>query len=97
MITEEQYLEAKKIVDAWSLQLIQARVKPRYFVDIRGGCGAVRDKWHESYDEDYPGLHSDTLDVVKYKHGYTTNGVWNMKQEDVDDLNQLCERLNNEA
>lgn len=49
MITEEQYLEAKKIVDAWNLQLIQARVKPRYFVDIRGGCGAVRDNRHSYY------------------------------------------------
>jgi hypothetical protein len=73
------------------------RIMPRYFVDIRGGCGAVRDKWHESYDEDYEGLHNDTRDVVEYKHGYTDNGVWNMKQEDIDYLNQLCERLNNEA
>jgi len=97
MITEKQYLEAQKIVDAWNSQLNQSRVMPRYFVDIRGGCGAVRDKWHESYDEDYQGLHSDTLDVVEYKHGYTANGVWNMKQEDIDYLNQLCERLNNEA
>ncbi len=70
---------------------------PRYFVDIRCGCGAVRDKWHESYNEDYPGLHSDTLDVVEYKRGYTDNGVWNMKDEDVKYLNDLCERLNNEA
>ena len=87
MITEKQYLEAQKI----------SCVMPRYFVDIRCGCGAVRDKWHESYDEDYPGLHSDTLDAVEYKNGYIANGVWNMKQEDIDYLNQLCERLNNEA
>ena len=97
MITEKQYLEAQKIVDAWNSQLNQSRVMPRYFVDIRGGCGAVRDKWHESYNEDYPGLHSDTPDVVEYKHGYTANGVWNMKDEDVKYLNDLCERLNNEA
>lgn len=97
MITEKQYLEAQKIVDAWDSQLNQSRVMPRYFVDIRGGCGAVRDKWHESYDEDYQGLHSDTPDVVEYKHGYTANGVWNMKDEDVKYLHDLCERLNNEA
>ena len=66
MITEKQYLEAQKSVDAWNSQLNQSRVMPRYFVDIRGGCGAVRDKWHKSYDEDYPGLHSDTPDVVEY-------------------------------
>lgn len=71
-------------------------VTPRYFVDIRCGCGAVRDKWHESYDEDYQGLHSDTPDVVEYKQGYTDNGVWNIKDEDVKYLNDLCDRLNNQ-
>lgn len=93
----KEHLEAQKIVNAWNSQLNKSRVIPRYFVDIRVGCGAVRDKWHESYNEDYPGLHRDTLDVVEYKHGYRVNGVWNMKDEDVKYLNDLCERLNNEA
>ena len=95
MITAQKYLEAQKIVDAWNSQLNQSRVIPRYFVDIRVGCGAVRDKWHESYDEDYPELHSDTPDVVEYKHGYIDNCVWNMWEKDVKYLNDLCERLNN--
>ena len=99
-LSETVKQEIVKIVNdtyAWNSQLNQSRVMPRYFVDIRGGCGAVRDKWHESYDEDYPGLHGDTPDVVEYKHGYADNGVWNMKDEDVKYLNYLCERLNNEV
>ncbi|MCK9417597.1 helix-turn-helix transcriptional regulator [Candidatus Dojkabacteria bacterium] len=68
--------------------------KHRYFVDIRCGCGAVRDRYHESYNKDYPGLHRDTPDVVEYKHGYTANGIWNMKDDDVTYLNELCNRLN---
>lgn len=36
----------------------------RYFLDIRGGCAAVRDRQHPGYDEDYPGLHRVMLDVV---------------------------------
>ncbi len=96
MISLEEYLKAQKIVDDYNLQLKNSHVIPRYFVDIRGGCGAVRDKWHKSYDEDYHGLHSDTSDVVEYKHGYIANNQWNMTQEDVYYLNNLCERLNNE-
>lgn len=67
---------------------------PRYFVDIRSGCGAVRDRKHENYNERYPGLHHDTSDVVEYKHGFQGKGTWNMLQEDIDYLNNLCNRLN---
>lgn len=96
MITEKQYLEAQKIVDAWNSQLNQSRVMPRYFVDIRGGCGAVRDKWHKSYDEDYPGLHSDTCDVVEYRHGFQNSekGCWEMRDEDIKFLTDYCASLN---
>jgi hypothetical protein len=62
---------------------------PRYFLDIRGGCAAVRDRWHEDYDEDYPGLHSDTPDVVKYIHGFVDSSGWNMKQSDIDSLKEI--------
>ena len=67
---------------------------PRYFVDIRSGCGAVRDRKHENYNERHPGLHHDTSDVVEYKHGFQGKGPWNMLQEDIDYLNNLCNRLN---
>jgi hypothetical protein len=85
--------EAGAVIDLY-VDDIEPYTPPRYFVDIRGGCGAVRDRFHESYDEGYPGLHSDTPDVVEYRHGYINEGIWNMTQEDVSQLNDLCNRLN---
>jgi hypothetical protein len=41
--------------------------RPRYFVDERCGCIAVRDRWNT--DPDYPGLHYDTTGIVRYWHG----------------------------
>lgn len=68
----------------------------RYFVDIRGGCAAVRDSEHPDYNSDYQGLHQDTIDVVEYRHGFQNpeTNSWDMKKEDVDYLNNLCEELN---
>ena len=65
----------------------------RYFLDIRGGCAAVRDRQHPGYDEDYPGLHKSMLDVVEYKHGFQSDG-WSMRKEDIDYLQDLCDKLN---
>ena len=39
----------------------------RFFIDIRGGCIAVRDR--TLTDPEYPGLHADTPGVVWYEHG----------------------------
>lgn len=94
MITEEQYKEALKTIEGYVTQL--SPKEPRYFVDERGGIAAVRDRHHKSYDAEYQGLHADTPDVIKYKHGYMLDGVWEMKKEDVDFLNSECDRLNDE-
>jgi hypothetical protein len=68
----------------------------RYFVDIRSGCGAVRDRKHPDYNESYPGLHQDTGGVVLYKHGLknNNNGGWDMREEDIQELQDLCDKLN---
>jgi len=66
----------------------------RYFLDIRVGCAAVRDRQHPSYDESYPGLHQDTTDVVLYKHGKITYGNWEVSEEDILELQSLCDKLN---
>lgn len=68
----------------------------RYFLDIRTGCAAFRDRLHPEYSESYPGLHSDTPDVVLYKHGLENNdnGGWNMREEDIQELQDLCDKLN---
>ena len=96
MITEKEYKKALQTIDDYVTQLRLSHVMPRYFVDLRAGCGAVRDKHHKSYDEDYEGLHQDTPDVVIYKHGYKGEGRWEMKKEDIDFLNAECDRLNAE-
>jgi len=65
-------------------------------VDLRSGCGAVRDKLHPKFNPDYQGLHKDTIDVVEYRHGFQDNilNSWNMYQEDIDFLNEQCASLN---
>jgi hypothetical protein len=69
-------------------------MKDRYFLDIRNGCGAVIDRQHPKYDSHYPGLHSDTGGVVLYKHGYINNDEWCMSEEDIQELQDLCDKLN---
>jgi hypothetical protein len=69
----------------------------RYFLDKRVGCAAVRDRQHPNYDETYPGLHHYTPDVVEYRHGtfYPAPVLnWLVKQEDIDYLQNLCDKLN---
>jgi hypothetical protein len=70
-------------------------MKDRYFLDLRIGCAAVRDRQHPDYNESYPGLHVDTPDVVLYKHGLKIAEVgWEMREEDIKELQDLCDKLN---
>lgn len=54
----------------------------RYFIDERVGCIAVRDKENPDYDEDYQGLHPETIDVLWFSSGEFTNGEWNITDDD---------------
>lgn len=70
-------------------------MKDRYFLDLRIGCAAVRDRQHPDYNESYPGLHVDTPDVVLYKHGLKASGPgWIVSDEDIKELQDLCDKLN---
>lgn len=69
-------------------------MKDRYLLDIRNGCGAVIDTHHPDYDSSYPGLHSDTSGVVLYKHGFRGKGGWEIGEEDIRELQDLCDKLN---
>ncbi len=73
---------------------IHKKYDSRYFLDVRNGCGAIRDRYHKDYDESYPGLHSDTPDIVIYKHGFKENGSWNVSEEDINYLKEKLEELN---
>jgi hypothetical protein len=79
-----------------SQQLNIAGVMPRFLLDIRCGCAAVRDTKHPRYDKDYHGLHRDTSDVVEYRHGFQNSekGCWEMKDEDIKFLIDYCASLN---
>jgi len=68
----------------------------RFFVDLRSGIGAVRDRLHPYYDPEYNGLHSDTPDVIEHRTGYKDlkTGAWIMEQEAIDFLNEYCNSLN---
>ncbi len=71
-------------------------VMPRFILDIRCGCAAVRDTKHPRYNKDYQGLHHDTCDVVEYRHGFQNSekGCWEMRDEDIKFLTDYCASLN---
>jgi len=68
---------------------------PRFFVDIRVGCAAVRDSQHPKYSKNYPGLNQDLEDIVAWKQGVRDIlDEWSVKEEDIDYLTNLCDSLN---
>lgn len=70
--------------------------QPRYFLDERAGCAAVRDRQHPSYNPTYQGLHFDTPDVVAYRHGQQNLDGWQMFRKDILELRNICEKLNSQ-
>lgn len=89
-------MEAKEFEEAVNTQLNIDIVMPRFFLDKRAGCAAIRDRQHPKYNEDYQGLHNDTCDVVEYKHGFQNHekGCWDMSPEDIEYLENYCASLN---
>ena len=79
--------------------------EPRYFVDERCGCLAVRDR--ELTDPEYQGLHHNTTGVVRYWHGkiveircdkcghIVPTISWEVAASDVEAAQILCDELNN--
>ena len=79
--------------------------EPRYFVDQRGGCIAVRDR--TLTDPDYQGLHSYTPGVVWYEHGEMQTEEcptckcmrdrgWHLSEMVIRQAHEECARLNRE-
>jgi len=89
-------MEAKEFEEAVNAQLGIGGVMPRFLLDIRSGCAAIRDTKHPKYNADYQGLHHDTCDVVEYKHGFQNHekGCWDMREEDINYLTDYCASLN---
>lgn len=76
----------------------------RYFVDVRTGCAAIRDREHPLYDKDNQGLNDEMPDVVKFVMGSAsgttgncnTSWVWQISSSRVDELEEECKTLNDE-
>ena len=64
----------------------------RYFLDVRGGIVAIRDRKHPDYDSDYPGLHSYMGDVVCCLTGHWNGSEWTLP--DYSHLEKMCNDLN---
>lgn len=94
LVIKERELDKLKLQEHELTEQTNPIVLPRYFVDERSGCAAVRDRLHPNYIPTYPGLHHDTVDVVEYKHGFQGKGQWCMKLEDIEELKNLCESFN---
>ena len=88
------YSQASTYYNREVKKLIIPDVMPRYFVDERAGCAAVRDREHCKYDPTYQGLHHNTSDVIEYKHGSVEGGRWIVDQDDLKHLHELCAKLN---
>jgi hypothetical protein len=79
--------------------------RPRYYVDERIGCVAVRDSNLDNRDAE-PGLDEDTTGVVKFwlgkrmteetcpTCGHCLPKTWDNTQEALDEANKLCRELN---
>ena len=92
--TERYKLNQANVDNTESQALHIDSVMPRYYVDERAGCAAVRDREHPKFNKDYRGLHHDTSDVVEYKHGRTEGGTWIVDPKDLEYLHKLCKDLN---
>lgn len=68
----------------------------RYFVDVRVGCVAIRDRQHPTYNPEYHGLSSELEDVVEYVEGKREFDLFVSDDAEVERLYKRCEQLNND-
>lgn len=85
---------------------MKSETQPRYFVDERGGCIAVRDREHT--DPEDRGLHPDTQGVTWYRWGerivrrcqtcgHETHSEWLVSAAHVAEAHEVCAKLNREC
>jgi hypothetical protein len=75
-------------------QLGIGAVMPRFFVDKRVGCIAIRDSHHPDFDIEHQGLDSELLCVVKFEMGKKVNNEWIVSDETIEQFNSECASLN---
>ena len=74
--------------------LSQTAVMPRFFVDERVGCIAIRDTHHPEYDVEHQGLDAELPDVVKFQMGTHVNNEWVVSDEITEQFKTECASLN---
>lgn len=87
-MSKEQNLENK------NKALHIADVMPRFFVDERVGCIAIRDTHHPKFDVEHQGLDSELPDVVKFQMGTLVNNEWVVSEEITEQFKTECDSLN---
>ena len=69
-------------------------VMPRFFVDERVGCIAIRDTQHPEFDVEHQGLDSELPDVVRFEMGTIVNNEWVVSDERIEHFKSECASLN---
>lgn len=69
-------------------------VMPRFFLDERVGCIAIRDTQHPDYDVEHQGLDSELPDVVEFEMGKLINNEWVVPEDVVNSFKERCRLLN---
>ena len=79
-------------------QLNIGAVMPRFFVDERAGCIAIRDRQHPDFDKDHQGLDADLPDVVAFEMGKQVKFdkfiSWDLDPKIIKAFRNRCDILN---
>jgi hypothetical protein len=67
---------------------------PRYIIDLRVGCAAIRDTLHEKFDATKRELSAEVEDVVEYLQGEIIRFEWTLNQDLLQDMEDKCDYLN---
>ena len=71
---------------------------PRFFVDERAGCIAIRDRENPEFDKDHQGLDADLPDVVAFEMGKQVKFDkfigWDLEPKIIKAFKNRCDILN---
>jgi hypothetical protein len=75
-----------------------ADVMPRFFIDERAGCIAIRDREHPKFDKDHKGLEAYLPDVVAFEMGKQVKLgkfiSWDLEPKIIKAFKNRCDILN---
>ena len=87
-------MENKNLNEAENPTLSKGAVMPRFFLDIRLGCIAIRDSHHPDFDIEHQGLDSELPDVVEFEMGKLVNNEWVVSEDVTNSFKDKCRFLN---